>query len=211
MPDQLTNREAPVQTPNGQSAQASGQSQPPSAGSEQMVREADLRALKSKLDKQIAAERSVNGTLMARLQALESQLQQATTRGMDEDELRSYQLQQREMAVQQQWQMIQQQQQDTAKYNLFRRISAIHGIPIEELENAEGPDSAWEMGASYSRNKLEEETERRATDKVAKRESAADVDIDSGSPPGEQGSYMDLYQKGDARGFILKRLKDNRN
>jgi hypothetical protein len=205
MSTKLTNQGTLEQDPEGQPVQASEQSQ--EAGTEKTVRESDLRALKSKLDKQIAFERNEKAALLARLNNLENQHRQAVTRGMDEDELRAYQLQEREALINQQWAFIQQQQQDNARQNLFRRISKVHGVPVEDLEEAETPDDAWEIGAQYARKQEEERTEEKVKTRVAKKQSAADVDIDSGSPPSDVDSFAALYQAGDARGYILKRLQ----
>lgn len=212
MPDELTNQPVGTeQAPDGQPEQLTEGSQANGApartdtgvapvNQEPMVRQSDLRALQSLKDRQLAE-------LRAEMQAMQARLRDSETRGMDEDELRVYNLRQKEIELQQREQALYAQAQDVERNNLFLQINQETGIPIQFLnENASGPDHAWRLGAQYMKLLQQNVSQQRqAQGQEAQRQrSNAGVDVGSGAPTNSspRQAYEQAIKSGNAQAAV---------
>lgn len=113
----------------------------------------EFRNFKSEQDKRFAAMEKAHREQLAaeaqRRQWYEQQLEQTQTSGMSEMEKLQYQNQKLQRQLQEREQRIQQEEINRARYTALQTISEATGAPMDLLWQAEDPNEAWKLGATY--------------------------------------------------------------
>lgn len=134
--------------------------------------------------------------MLHRLGQYEQQLEQLSTRDLDDQGKLAYENQKLRRLVQG---MQQQQAEQQGRQRIFNEIQATlseagMAVPYDELDQALDADDAWKRAFKYMQSQMNEKTAKTVAERLEKRDANA-VDLGGGTPASEGSDLQSRYNR----------------